>query len=302
MLAIVPNSPARARVELKRGAKAREGEKDGYVVKQASGWDFNCSTENEAKLKPLCLEVEKHFQLPAHRLYRYFARTDDLSLEGPPMRLGRHYRGFHAPLSDRIGLPKYLFDCFFHPLDNFPEPVPFEEMVAFDNLIFIRQSTCLDVTGCVTTYAHELQHFMQHGHTPRLAAVNSDLYCQLKPIEPTAVTTDVPHEREANIVSKRVAEAVCGVDAVRAFAEEQIRFMEQVGEPEQMARWVFFRDVPSAIRYDLLEATLPLVERYRTRIKFRVDVNEPGWWLGPLEKEDRRLVNCASAKRAAARY
>jgi hypothetical protein len=190
-----------------------------------------------------------------------------------------------TPLSDRNGLPKYLFDCFFHPLERFPELVPFEEMVAFDNLVFIRRGTCLDTTGCVTTYAHELQHFMQHGHTPRLSAVNSDLYNNLKRFERTAVTTDVPHEREANIVSKRVAEAVCGVDAVKAFAEEQIRLMEEVHEPEQKARWIFFRDVPTSIEYDLLETTIPLVEKYKAQIDFRVDVNKPEWWLGPLEDE-----------------
>jgi hypothetical protein len=62
--------------------------------------------------------------------------------------------------------------------------------------------------------------------------------------------------------------------------------MEQVGEPEHTARWIFFRDVSASTSYDLLEATIPLVERYKTRIDFRVDVNDPQWWLGPLDSED----------------
>ena len=80
-------------------------------MKESSGWNFNHSTENEATLKPLCLEVEKHFHLPARRLYRYFARTDDPSLEGPPMCLGKYYRGFHPTLrQERLAeVPVRLF-------------------------------------------------------------------------------------------------------------------------------------------------------------------------------------------------
>jgi hypothetical protein len=247
-------------------------------VRQSSGWDFNHSTENEAALKPLCLEVEKHFRFPTRRLYRYFARAEDPSLQGPPYNFGKYYRGFHYPFSARDHLPLYLSRCFLNPCQ--------EENVAFDNIIFIRESTCFDTTGFVTTYAHELQHFMQYGHTPRLYSVNCDLWNNLKEFEPTAIATDAPHEREANIASKRVAEAVCGADAVRAFAERQVQFMEQVGEPEHTARWIFFRDVSASTSYDLLEATIPLVERYKTRIDFRVDVNDPQWWLGPLDSED----------------
>jgi hypothetical protein len=111
--------------------------------------------------------VEKYFALPAHRLYSYFAGSDDYQLrQEPPASFGPHYRGFHVPISGRHSLPIYLQECFFHPLEQFTEVVPFAEMVAFDNLIYVKESTCSDVTGCVTNYAHELQHFMQHGHTP----------------------------------------------------------------------------------------------------------------------------------------
>jgi hypothetical protein len=253
-------------------------------VKQSSGWDFNCSAEAEARLKPLCLEVDKYFSFPARRLYRYFARTDDRYMVGPPMSLGEYYRGFHVPIASRHVLPGYLLDCFFHPPENFKgnslDNLPsFEQMVAFDNLIFIRDSTCLDPTGFVTTYAHELQHFTQYGHTPKLAVVNSDLYFNMKKFAPSSMVTDVPNEREANIVSKRVAEAICGKAAVRAFAEERIRFMEKVNEPDQRERWTFFRDIPASTEYDLLVETVLLVEKYKGRIDFNIDVNRPEWWL-----------------------
>jgi len=251
------------------------------------GWHFD-NTAHEATLKPLCLELEKHFTLPARRLLRYFASSDDCQLrQEPPVGFGAYYRGFYMPLSARGCLPLYLQECFFHPLEQFTEVVPFEKMVAFDSLIYLRESTCSDVTGCVTNYAHELQHFVQHCLTPRLLAANNTLYQNLALYEPDALTTDIPSERDAEIKSKRVAEMVCGVEAVRAFAEKQIRTMEEMGEHKQKGKWLFFRDVPSSTDFNLPKATLPLVEKYKGRMDFeKIDVNQPEWWSGPLEDSE----------------
>jgi hypothetical protein len=116
-----------------------------------------------------------------------------------------------------------------------------------------------------------------------LLRANNVLYFNLKQFEPNATASDIPSEREANIVSKRVAEAVCGADAVKAFADAQVRLMEALGNIEQRDRWVFFRDVPSSTSYDVLGSKLPFVEKYRTVMEFGFDVSQPEWWLGPLE-------------------
>jgi hypothetical protein len=150
-------------------------------------------------------------------------------------------------------------------------------------LIYIRHTTCADPTGLVATYAHELQHFIQHRRSARLLRANNVLYFNLKQFEPNATASDIPTEREANIVSKRVAEAVCGEEAVNAFADAQVRLMESLGNEEQKDRWVFFRDVSSSTGYDVLGSTVSFVERYRTVMDFGFDVSQPEWWLGPLE-------------------
>jgi hypothetical protein len=248
----------------------------------SNAWNFNGSVENETKLKPLCQQVEAQFKLPARRSCRYFASTEDEYLQTTH---GKYYRGFNVALSGRGALPEYLRACFFHPFEDIPEDATFDEMVAFDSLIYIRQSTCADTTGCVETYAHELQHFVQYGNTPQLLAVNNALYQNLKRFDKTAITTDIPTEREANIVSKRVTEIICGPEAVRVFAEKQIRLMEQAGEQDEIARdekarWIFFRDVPSSTEYDLLGETLRLVEKYKTKIEFKIDLTKPEWWIG----------------------
>jgi|SRR5580700_4214002 hypothetical protein len=237
-------------------------------------WNFDGSEENEATLKPLCHQVELHFVLPPKRLCRYFATWDDPAL----WQNGQHYRGFHVPRSCRV-LPYYLISCFYHPFDSLNPDVPFNNTVAFDNLIYIRDSTCREGgVGFVMTYAHELQHFVQYGYTPGLSKVNSVLYQNLKVYEPSTIATDIPHEREANIVSRRIAERMFGADAVREYAEPQIQFMERGGDTEQRARWVFFRDVPSATVYNLLQETIPLVEKYRSILNFGVDTTQPEWW------------------------
>jgi len=253
-------------------------------MRPISGWHFG-KPAYEATLKPLCLEVEKHFTLPTRRLYRYFAGSDDYQLrQEPPIGVGTYYRGFHCPRSGRQGLPMYLQECFFYPLEEFTDIVvsSSDEMAAFDNLIYIRDNTCTDVTGCVTNYAHELQHFVQHGQTPKLWAVNGALYQNLANLEPTALATDIPSERDAEIKSKRVAEIVFGVDAVRAFAEKQIRLMEDAGAHNQRGKWVFFRDVSSSTNYDFLADTTRLVEKYKGLIDFGMDVSKPKWWLEEL--------------------
>lgn len=250
-------------------------------------WVFGSPTKG-AELKPLCLRVEAEFDLPAGRLCRYFADFDDPCLITNP-RFGQHFRGFHATVAAKEEFPQYLRDCFLHPLETFTmrETSPtFDEMVAFDTLIYLRPSTCDDSVGLVECYAHELQHFVQRGRAPRLHAVNAVLYENLKRLEPMATVVDIPTEREANIISKRIAESICGAEAVKAFAETQVRLMEGLGESEQRDRWIFFRDTPSSTPFDLLEATMPLVQKYKPVLDFRIDVNAENWWVGPLPKDE----------------
>lgn len=202
------------------------------------------------------------------------------------MGLGEHYRGFHVPISGRGDLPHYLLYGFFHPLEL---GMSYEDSIAFDNLIYIRQSTCLDrPVGFVTAYAHELQHFVQYGRTPRLAEVNRNLYFSIGKLDRNVIPSEIPNERDADITAKRVAEKVCGVEATNQFAEGQIQSMENCGDAVQKARWVFFRNVPSTTLYDLLQETLPFIDKYKGRIDFGIDTTQPEWWKGDLTKSRKQ--------------
>jgi hypothetical protein len=226
----------------------------------------------EPQLEPLCRRVLAEFQLPALRLYCYFAETDDAYLR---QKNGKYYRGFHISIEGRNELPEYLSDCFFHPFDPFDkEEVTWENMVAYDNLIYIAPRTSRDPTACVLTFAHELQHFMQYGYTKKVWAVNSMLYNHIRRFDPVTprTTIDIPHEREANIISKRIAEQICGVKNIKRFAEEQVKqFAALASQGDEVAanekvRWEFFRDVPSSIKFDLLAETISLVEKFKPQL------------------------------------
>jgi hypothetical protein len=237
-------------------------------------WNFYGSEINESNLKPICERVESHFVFPPKRLCRHFAAHDN-----PSINVGKHYRGFHTTVDRRFWLPHDLLYSFFRPYEETSINDPFEETIAFDDLIYVRSTICQEGgVGFVLTYAHELQHFIQHGYTPKLVQVNGILAENLRDFERDAITTDIPHEREANIVSKRVAEKMFGVAAVQEYAGNQILFMEQEKDQDQRRRWIFFRDVLSSTDYDLTQETLRLVEKYKDFIDFEIDVTQPNWW------------------------
>ena len=185
-----------------------------------SGWNFNGSTTNESILKPLCQQVEEILQIPDRKWCRYFATADFPDL----VRTGPYLSGFQAPAS--VEWP-------WHGLES--------QRPSFDHLVYIRNTTCLDPTGCTITYAHELQHVIQHRLYPKLLEVNRALRYYLPEFKPTASEIDLPAEVDANIASKRVAEVVCGTDAVARFADGRVRSMHATGAAAGPIKPAFLR-------------------------------------------------------------
>jgi hypothetical protein len=236
------------------------------------GWNFNNSRVNEAILRPLCEQVDKHFQLPPDRHYRYFATEEDAYLAE---EVGRYFRGLHFPTSGTDEISRYALGRY----------LPFGA-TNYDHLIYIRKITCADPAGCVVTYSHELQHTIQHERFPRLMKATSILRNNIKTFQPNATEIDIPIEVDANIVSKRVAEEVCGVERVRKFAEEQLRFMKGAGANAQVIRWEYFLNTQSSTAYDFVTETVKLVQDYRGRMQFEINVDGPDWWEGPVDEDD----------------
>jgi hypothetical protein len=242
----------------------------GKLVPDTVKWNFNRSPEKESALKPLCEQVDQYFHFPVNKHFRYFAPPDDASDGYLVDEVGEYFRGLNVFASATDAYNRHLRErCL--PLGNANNSA---------NLIYIRHSACLDSTGCVVTYAHELQHSVQESRFPKLMPVNRVLRRRLIDFVPSATEIDVPIEVDANIVSKGVAEIVCGKEAVRNFAAEQIKYMNEVGAPAQVVRWEFFLNTPSSKPYDFVDSTLELVKKYEGRMDFGMKTDTPDWWKG----------------------
>jgi hypothetical protein len=107
---------------------------------------------------------------------------------------------------------------------------------------------------------------------------NTLLYQHLLTFEPTtaAKVWDIPHEQDAMIVSKRVAEVVVGTDVVSAHAASRI------ADKDDVLYWKYFGSLPSARSFDLLKETIPWVDRYWPQLvglrQSAVDFSRVEWW------------------------
>src|SRR6202020_1026015 len=124
----------------------------------------------------------------------------------------------------------------------------------FDDFVYLHGATCAGDIALTMTLAHELQHFTQHADHTRLWAANS-----LVPnLHKTAIAAlglrwcDVPHEREARIVSKRTAEDLFGPDAVLRHIDARIA--NPVTEQDGID-WKCIRELSASSPYDLAHET-----------------------------------------------
>lgn len=223
------------------------------------------SNDLRTTLEPPCLHVLQQFQFPDRRLICFFDDEDPACFA---RRFGSGYRGLHTPVKGSGYFPPYISRYFFDPSGGF----------AFDNVIYLRGSTCRVQAGAVITFAHELQHFVQYGCSYKALVANTLLYGHLPKFDPVhgLQAWDIPHEREAMIVSKRVAEATIGRDAVIGHASSQIAAASDAGY------WQCFQSLSSASPFDLLAETKKLVEQYRRQLRGlnqkEIDFSKPDWY------------------------
>ena len=99
----------------------------------------------------------------------------------------------------------------------------------FEHVLYLHNSTCRDEIGLSVTLAHELQHFRQYCESRGLSDAGRLLMDFIKAVSVETTDalfltkwSDVPHEREARIVSKKIAVSIFSPDSVRAFFDRSI--------------------------------------------------------------------------------
>lgn len=195
------------------------------------GLEF-ATPELEARLKPSCEQVLLRFTLPDSSVLCYFDnRSPDVYSYLPPQGMGPLYCGFFSQLTDAH---PWLPDHVLRKLWDFDN-----SRWKYENLIYLRDTTCESVTGTVITLSHELTHYVQMHTKGKVWWASTLLYWNLLAFDPssTAHAWDIPHEHEAQLRSKQVSVAVLGPDAVSAHAEQKIAANHDFG------KWAFFQSL-----------------------------------------------------------
>jgi hypothetical protein len=210
-------------------------------------------------------------QLPDRRLLCFFDDNDCQALKDC---LGVANRGFYAPVKETElwpEWPNYLTDLILG------DDSASSWTCAFDHLIYLHGSTCTNEIGLTMTFAHELQHFVQNANVPKLRAENLLVSNLSKDtIKLLGLKwSDVPIEREARIVSKRIARNLFGPDPVRQFIDEKIA---EGLTASDAADWRFVQEIEtsSPVPYDVATETRHLFRRLQgCRPEFEKLLREP---------------------------
>lgn len=204
--------------------------------------------------------VIAHFgdQLPDLRLLCFF---DDNDWQPFKDHFGKANRGFYGPIKEnsfsRPTWPNYVMECIF-----VEDPPASLRKRAFDHVIYLHGSACTNEVGLTLTFAHELQHFLQHSNVLRLWAENSLIqHLPKSVIDALGLKwSDIPTEREARIVSKRTAENLLGAELVRQYIDTKIT---DAIDADDAADWGFVQGLVTSTPYDLAGETQLIFQRLK---------------------------------------
>jgi hypothetical protein len=233
-------------------------------------------TERESRLRPYCEEVLKRFEPPDTRLLCFL---DDEDQSEMAQQIGPLYCGvFSVVKGNNLAFPFYLMDL----LVDF-NTVP--SRLRYDQLVYVRDTTCQTVPGTVITLAHELTHCRQRNSVGKVWWANSLLYWHLGDLDPVVYLTtkpwDIPIEHEAQLNSRCIAFDLLGQAVVDAHASNKIQVNH---DPD---KWRFFQRLSPSATFNLLDATKPWVDRYRAGLQrlpqdiepeCKIDFTQEEWW------------------------
>jgi hypothetical protein len=227
------------------------------VKVEVKSYDAGVKAQREAVAQSVLREFRSG--LPDLELLAFL---DDQDWDDLKRDYGPANRGCYAPIKQNRpteAWPLRMTNLIFVPVGD---SSPWLTKRVFDHGIYLHGSTCADETGLTLTFAHELQHFVQYGFNRRLWAEG-----RLIPHLPKEVFDitglnwpDIPHEREARIVAKRVGLELCGADAVKQYIDRRIS--EKATESD-VKDWRFSQHLDPSIPYDLSAETKRIFQRLR---------------------------------------
>jgi hypothetical protein len=179
------------------------------------------------------LQVIASSEFPAHiRLLCFLDCHNDATLVS---RVGVTNRGFHLPLQEYYERPAHFRDP--------PLPQRVTKLITFDdegnpnydNLVYLHGRTTKLQPAFIMSLARELQHVSQHANHYALWRKNAIIETERDRFGATYRNSLL--EREAMLVSRRIASDICGQQVVAEYIERQIESARR-----EAIRWNYQND------------------------------------------------------------
>lgn len=186
---------------------------------------------------------------------------DDEDCQEFKVIMGRANRGFLRTITDStsfVSWPEYITDVV-------GDPASFGFKPLFGHVIYLYGSTCANRVGMTMTFAHELQHVVQSIQMRELLNANN-LFRELpeKLIQSVGLRwSDIPTEREARAVAKKIAVTLHGSEAVKEFLAQRAAQASITADPIELADVGFIQELDTSMLYDLRHETLALFGRFK---------------------------------------
>ena len=220
---------------------------------EVKSWDDDVRVKRQATAQRVVSEFGD--RLPNLRLLVFF---DDEDWSYFRYELGPSNKGLYTPIKSNFQWGTWPHYVKEHILVSDPSTLrPRQEV---DHVIYVHGTTCADEVGLTMTFSHELQHFVQYGFNRKLWAENFLLPRLPKDvIDSTGLNwPDIPNEREARIVAKRIGRSLCGEDAVSQYIARKIGESDTSRDAED---WRFSQGVDPFSSYDLAGETKRIFQK-----------------------------------------
>jgi hypothetical protein len=230
---------------------------------------------HRAGLESTIRAVLDHFSLPPKSLCCIFDDQERWELTNA---FGESFCGFFYPVA-QYGFGQFQWPAaLMEHVSDLYHGRPF----TCDAAAYLRKSVCEKPTGATITFSHELQHFVQYGFHFKEWRANSWIQHVAIPEMIDPKPWHFPTEYEAQITSKRIAEAVLGHAEIDRYA------LERIADYDDVEKWTFFRGLDTAETYDFVIETHRMAELYRGKLEALSrehdwrpsdpDFTRPKWW------------------------
>jgi hypothetical protein len=178
-------------------------------------------------------EVIMQLEFPPHlRVLCFLDCHNDAKLVAT---VGATNRGFQLPLQEYYALPA------ISRVPTLPESIT--KLITFDagghpnydNLVYLHGSTTKSKPAFIMSLAHELQHVLQYANHYELWRDNTTM--EKERDRSRVVYSNSPLEREAMLVSRRIASDFCGRQIIAEYIESQIETARR-----ESVRWNYQSD------------------------------------------------------------